>query len=137
VIARQIVNQTVTMTAEQLPGLMEMRRLALQWAMGRRGGYLAADLREHLAALFKLTPDEAEDELSKTVAAVTAYFTETGIHTNGEGRKHARHRYYLTRYGYAVGEDQAQWPTKLRHGPKGARPDPRQLATAEGEADVA
>jgi hypothetical protein len=57
------------MTPEQLPGLMEMRRLALQWAMGRRGGYLAADLREHLAALFKLTPDKDEDEFSKTVTA--------------------------------------------------------------------
>jgi hypothetical protein len=134
-MVRPIVNQTVTTTTGQLPSLVEMRRFALQWAMDRQGGYLAADLKEHLAALFKLTPDEIEDEVafSKNITSVTAYFTETGIHTS-VNRKNGYPRYYLTRYGYAVGEGQAQWPTKLRHGPKGARPDPRQLPTAEGEA---
>ena len=114
---------------------MEMRRPALQWAMRQRGGYLVADLKEHLATLFELTPDELTDDeqvFSKNVNSVTAYFTETGIHNGVEGAKYARRRYYLTRYGYAVGEGQVQWPTKLRHGPKGARPDPRQLPTAEG-----
>ena len=119
-----------------------MRRPTLQWAMGRRGGYSMADLKEHLAALFELIPDElTDDELvfAKNVNLVAAHFTETGIHTNVSGRKHVRRRdrYYLTRYGYAVGEGQVQWPTKLRHGPKGAHPDPRQLPVAEGEAGVA
>jgi hypothetical protein len=128
------------MVRQGIPGPLTLRVPALEWAMTRRGGYLASDLKQHLAALFELTSDElTDDELvfSKNVDSVTAHFTETGIHTSVDGRKHVRRRYYLTRYGYAVGEGLVQWPTKLRHGPKGARPDPRQLPTAEGEADVA
>jgi hypothetical protein len=42
--------------------------------MGRRGGYRATDLKAHLAALFKLTPDEVADKLvfSKNITSVTA-----------------------------------------------------------------
>jgi hypothetical protein len=125
--------------ARQLPGPVELRRPALEWAMGRQGGYLSAELKEHLAALFRLTPDELAEissegipVFSNNVDWVTAHFTETGIHTSIDGRKHARSkdRYYLTRYGYAVGEGKVQWPSKFRHGPRPAPPDPRQLSPA-------
>jgi hypothetical protein len=104
--------------------------------MGRRGGYLSSDLKEHLAELFELTPDELAITspegmavFSNNVDWVTAHFTEMGIHTSIDGRDHAgpNDRYYLTRYGYAVGEGKVQWPTKHRHGSRGEPPDRRQL----------
>jgi hypothetical protein len=106
--------------------------------MGRRGGYLSTELKQHLTDMYELTPDELaviSDEgvpvFSNNVDWVTAHFTETGIHTSINGKPHRSpdDRYYLTRYGYAVGEGKAQWPEKHRHGPRGALPDPRQLAT--------
>ena len=131
--------------ARQLPGPAEMRMPSLQWAMGRRGGYRSAELKEHLAALFELTADELAltspegvPVFSNNVDWITAHFTETGIHTSVDGRKHTRPHdpYYLTRYGYAVGEGKAQWPTKVRHGPRRALPDPRQALPA-GEGTTA
>jgi hypothetical protein len=130
-----------------LPGQIEMRLPALQWAMGRRG-YLSTELKAHLAELFKLTPEELALTSSEglpvfgnNVDWVTAHFTETGIHTSIDGRPHRSpdDRYYLTRYGYAVGEGKAQWPRKrgnqLSHGPRRAPPDPRQLQSAEVTAE--
>jgi hypothetical protein len=128
------------MAGQVVPGPVDLRAPALQWAAARRGGYLSADLKEHLAARFELTPDElgiSEEGIpvfSNNVDWVTAHFTETGIHTSIDGRPHRRpdDRYYLTRYGYAVAEGKALWPTKQRHGPRGALPDPRQLPSDEG-----
>lgn len=120
----------------QIPGPNEMRRPALEWAMTQRGGYLSAGLKEHLAEYFKLTEEQLA-ELSPEgklvfgnyVDWVTSHFTEFGIHTGYEGRDHSRpeDRYYLTKYGYAVGEGKVLWPNKRRHGPRNAPPDPRQL----------
>jgi hypothetical protein len=60
---------------------------------------------------------------------VTSHFTEFGIYTSHNGQNHAspNDRYYLTKYGYAVGESKVLWPTKRRYGVRNASPDPRQL----------
>jgi hypothetical protein len=121
--------------ARGIPGPVEMRAPALQWAMTRRG-YLAAELKAHLIELYQLTDVElaatspdGTPVLSNNVDWVTAHFTEYGIHTGLDGREHRspEDRYYLTRYGYVVGEGKVVWPTKHRHGPRRAPPDPRQL----------
>jgi Mrr restriction endonuclease-like protein len=119
-----------------LPGPVEMRQPALEWAMTRRGGYLSAELKEYLAEYFKLTEEqvanfspEGRPVFGNNVDWVTSHFTEFGMHTGLDGRDHDSpdDRYYLTKYGYAVGERKVLWPTKRRHGPRNASPDPRQL----------
>ena len=120
-----------------IPGTVEMRWPALQWAVKQRGGYLSADLKAHLAKKYELTTEElaqTSDEgvpiFANNVDWVDAHFTEMGIHTSidGQPRKTPHDRYFLTRYGYAVAEERVPWPTKRRNGPRGALPDPRQLA---------
>jgi hypothetical protein len=109
----------------------------------RQRGYLSAELKDYLAELFGLTPEELAMTSEEGVPVffnnvdwVTAHFTETGIHTSIDGRPHRKpdDRYYLTRYGYAISEGQAQWPHKrgnlYTHGPRPALPDPRQLSAA-------
>lgn len=118
------------------PGPVEMRRPALEWAMNRRGGYLSSELKEYLAeyfglaeeALAKISPNGIS-VFSNNVDWVTAHFTEFGIHTGRDGREHTSpsDRYYLTKYGYSVGQDNVPWPNKRRHGARNALPDPRQL----------
>jgi hypothetical protein len=129
--------------ARQLPGPVEMRWPSLRWAMSQRG-YLGVELKAHLATLFELTADELAltspegvSVFSNNVDWVTAHFTEMGIHTSVDGRDHAGpdDPYYLTRYGYAIGEGRVRWPAVRRHGPRGTLPDPRQLPrAAEGRA---
>jgi hypothetical protein len=130
------------MARDPLPGPVEMRRPALEWAMNHRGGYTGYDLKEYLAGLYKLT----EEQLARTkedgsplfanyVDWVTAEFTDKHIHTGWDGRPHrnADERYFLTPYGYAVGEGRTGWPTNRRKGAANAKPDPRQLTEAQLE----
>jgi len=75
-----------------LPGIVEMRRPALEWAMTQRGGYLSNALKEYLAGYFKLTEEQLADlspdgksVFGNNVDWVTAHFTEFGIHTGLDG----------------------------------------------------
>jgi hypothetical protein len=130
------------MAGDPLPGPVEMRRPALEWAMNHRGGYTGYDLKEYLAGLYKLT----QEQLARTkedgsplfanyVDWVTAEFTDKHIHTGWDGRPHRNsdERYFLTRYGYSVAEGKAAWPTSRRKGEPNAKPDPRQLTEAQLE----
>lgn len=120
----------------KVPGPVEMRWPALEWAMTRRGGYLPAELKEYLAEYFELTEEQLAQVSAEGVPVfgnnvdwVTSHFTEFGIHTGINGSDHSspNDRYYLTKYGYAVGERKVPWPTKRRHGARNALPDPKQL----------
>jgi hypothetical protein len=66
---------------------------------------------------------------------VTADFTDKHIHTGWNGCPHKKREdlYFLTRYGFAVGEGKANWPTDRRKGPASAKPDPRQLTKVQLE----
>jgi hypothetical protein len=126
---------------DPLPGPVEMRRAALEWAMNHRGGYTGQDLKEYLAALYKLS----EEQLARTkedgtllfanyVDWVTAEFTDKRIHTGWNGRPHqsAVDLYFLTTCGYAVGQGKTPgWPTNRRKGSANAKPDPRQLTETQ------
>jgi hypothetical protein len=118
-----------------------MRRPALEWAMRQIGGYTGTDLKVHLSDLFKL---DEEQFLRHTPAGiwdfgnrvdwVTAYFTEFGVHTGWDGLEHndPDTPYFLTTYGYALGEGKVRdWPAKRGNkrtgGPRKAKPDARQL----------
>jgi len=126
---------------KKVPSTVEMRWPCLRWAMGHRGGYTGFDRKLHLLEHFDLA-DEVLDEVGANgyplfdnyVDWVTAHFTETGIHTSIDGRPHKNRDdpCDLTRYGYAVAEGKAEWPTEKRHGPRNALPDPRQLPEPEG-----
>jgi hypothetical protein len=124
----------------KIPSVVEMRRPALEWAMSRRGGYRSAELKAYLANLFKLTKEQLAEvtpngkllKFANRVDWVTANFTKVGIHTGLEGRPHdgADDPYYLTEYGYAVGERKEPWPwpTKRR---RDARAEAAAKATAK------
>jgi hypothetical protein len=123
-----------------LPKIEEIRRSALEWAMSRRGGYTGDDLREHLSGYFNLTEEQLARaradgllRFADLVDSVIAEFTEGRIHTGWNGRPHKNPTdlYFLTRYGYAVGERKAEWPTDGRKGAPNAKPDPRQLNEAQ------
>ena len=134
-----IPDLTAEMT-EPLPSLDEMRHSALEWAMNRRGGYTGSDLKEYLTEHFKLTEEqlarakEGQPRWENRVEVVTAEFTKTHIHAGWNGYRAGSGRsdlYFLTRYGYAIGEGKAEWPTDRRRGPASAKPDPRQLNEAQ------
>jgi hypothetical protein len=50
------------MARDPLPGPVEMRRPALEWAMNHYGGYTGYEPKEYLAGLYKLT----EGQLART-----------------------------------------------------------------------
>ena len=114
------------------PRATDMYHPALVWAMAKKGGYLGEELKVHLAELYGLTLEQLSLVSPKGVPVffnrvdwVTARFTKTGIHTSIDGKPHRtpNSRYYLTSYGYDVGEGKVEWG----QGPRGALPDPRQL----------
>jgi hypothetical protein len=131
------VRNPVPWQSRQSPGPVEMRWPALEWAMTRRGGYLSIELKDYLAVHFKLTEEQLAEMspegklvFGNYVDWVTAHFTEFGVHTGLDGKEHTspNDRYYLTRYGYSVGERKVAWPTRRRHGTRNALPDSRQLS---------
>jgi hypothetical protein len=121
---------------EPLPNREELFWPALQRAMNQKGGYLGSDLKKFLAGHFKLTNEQlaqtradGTNRFGNLVDWVTAEFTAMGVHTgwNGQEHKSPDHLYFLTKYGYAVGERKVQRPKANRHGPRSAKPDIRQL----------
>src|SRR4051794_34032708 len=93
-------------------------------------------LKKHLAQYLKLTKEQlaqtrtdGTNRFGNLVDWVTAEFTAMGMHTgwNGQEHKSPEHLYFLTTYGYAVGERKVQRPKANRHGPRNAKPDIRQL----------
>lgn len=135
--AEQGTPQSDPSVVDGIPSRDDMQRPALAWVMEQPpGGYLSSELKNHLADHFELTAEQlaAGHEGGTPVFAnlvdwVTAKFTRWGIHTGFQGRKHRKptDRYYLTSYGYEVGEGKVPWPTDSDHGPRNALPDPRQL----------
>ena len=128
-------------TRDSLPSRDELFWPALEWAMKRKGGYTGFDLKPYLANHFKLTADQLSqtrtddtNRFDNLVDWVTAEFTSRGIHTgwNGEEHRSPDQLYFLTKYGYSVGERRVEKPRGNRHGAKNAMPDIRQL-TAEQE----
>jgi hypothetical protein len=124
-------------TREPLPKRDELFWPALQWAMTRKGGYLGRDLKSYLTGFLELTQVQfaktcksGMNRFGNVVDWVTAEFTATGIHTgwNGEAHKSSDCLYFLTSFGYAVGERSVKKPRGGRHGPRDAKPDARQLS---------
>jgi hypothetical protein len=121
---------------EPLPNREELFRPALEWAMNQTGGYLGFDLKKHLAQHLTLTQEQltqtradGTNRFGNRVDWVTAEFTAMGMHTgwNGQEHKSPDHLYFLTKYGYAVGERNVERPKANRHGSRSAKPDIRQL----------
>jgi hypothetical protein len=82
-------------TAAPLPNRNELFWAALEWAMAWKGGYLGYDLKNYLAARFKLTQEQlaqtrtdGTNRFGNLVDWVTAEFTTTGIHTGWNGEDH-------------------------------------------------
>jgi hypothetical protein len=122
--------------SEPLPNRDQLFWVALGRAMTRKGGYTGYDLKDHLAGHFKLTNEQlaqsrtdGTNRFGNLVDWVTAEFTTKEIHTgwNGEKHKSPDDLYFLTPYGYIVGERRVK-PKGNQHGPRNARPDIRQLS---------
>lgn len=121
---------------EPLPNRDQIFPATLDWAMGRKGGYTGYDVKAHLIGHLRLTEEQMAEtnegganRFGNLVDWVTAEFTMTGIHTGWDGERHksSGHLYFLTAYGYAVGEGRVEKPKGNRHGPRNAKPDIRQL----------
>lgn len=120
---------------EVLPSRNDIFWPTLDWAMTRKGGYTGYDLKDYLAAHFNLTAEQlaqtrtdGTNRFGNLVDWVTSEFTTKEIHTgwNGEKHKSADNLYFLTSYGYVVGERRVK-PRANQHGPRNAKPDSRQL----------
>jgi hypothetical protein len=121
---------------ETLPSRDQMFWPSVEWAMTHCGGYTGYHLKEYLAGYFQLTEEQfaltrsdGTNRFDNLVDWITSEFTTAGIHTGWDGADHNRSTdlYFLTKYGYAVGERKAVRPTVHRRGPRNAKPDVRQL----------
>jgi hypothetical protein len=124
-----------TSNREPLPSRDDLFWPTLDWAMTRKGGYTGYDLKDYLAAHFNLTDgqlaqtrSDGTNRFGNLVDWVTSEFTTKEIHTGWDGARHksADYLYFLTPYGYVVGERRVK-PRANQHGPRNAKPDGRQL----------
>jgi hypothetical protein len=122
--------------SETLPNRDELFWASVKWTMVRRGGYTGYDLKEYLTGHFQLTEEQlaltrsdGTNRFNNLVDWVTAEFTSAYMHAGWDGGEHRTpdHLYFLTKYGYSVGEGKAAKPTAHRHGARNAKPDIRQL----------
>jgi Mrr N-terminal domain len=102
-----------TSNREPLPNREELFWPTLDWAMTRKSGYTGYDLKDYLAAHFNLTKEQlaqtrsdGTNRFGNLVDWATSEFTTKEIHTgwNGEKHKSVDNLYFLTPYGYVVGE---------------------------------